>query len=347
MSDRLRKYGAMHGDRGKILVVDDTPDNLDLLNSLLTRKGFTVLTAHSGKAAIACVYQEWPELILLDICMPQMDGYAVCTALKADELTKNIPIIFISALDEVLDKIKAFKVGGIDYITKPFHGAEVVARIDTHLSIRRLQQQLETQNQRLQQEVRDREAAEPALQSANRELHRLANLDGLTQVANRRSFDTTLAKEWRRLSREENPLSLILCDVDCFKGFNDTYGHQAGDECLKQIARTITLTLKRPSDLLARYGGEEFVIVLPNTPETGAIHVAEEIRAAIHDRAIAHRSSSVRPIVTMSLGLATMIPQVECKPEYLLYAADRALYRAKVEGRDRVCIETVTLTAEP
>lgn len=346
MSDRLEKHGSMHGERGRILVVDDTPDNLDLLGSLLTRKGFKVLTANSGRAAIACVYQDWPELILLDICMPQMDGYAVCMALKADEHTKNIPIIFISALDEVLDKIKAFKVGGIDYITKPFHGAEVVARIDTHLSICRLQQQLEAQNQLLQQEVRDRIAAETALQSANRELYRLANLDGLTQVANRRSFDATLDKEWRRLSREQNPLSLILCDVDCFKGFNDTYGHQSGDECLKQIAAAMTAVLKRPSDLLARYGGEEFVIVLPNTPESGAIHVAEEIRAAIHDLALPHRRSSVRPIVTLSLGIATLIPSIDVNPEFLIYAADRALYTAKMEGRDRACVAPVPLVAE-
>lgn len=329
------------GERGKILVVDDIPDNLDLLCSLLTRKGFGVTVADSGVEALQMIKENAPDLILLDICMPQMDGYEVCQALKSNSDTKDIPVIFISALDEVLDKVKAFRVGGVDYITKPFHMAEVLARVSSHIAIHQLQRQLEEQNELLRQEIRDRLAAETALQAANQELQRLAHMDGLTQVANRRNFDSTLAQEWRRLAREQQSLSLILCDVDFFKRYNDTYGHQVGDDCLRNIASSISTALKRPSDLVARYGGEEFAVILPNTPLQGATHVAREIQAAVRALGMAHTGSSVSKFVTLSIGIASVIPLSKFSPMSLVAAADRALYRAKLEGRDRVCGEEV------
>ena len=331
-------------DRGNVLVVDDISENLDLLCSLLSRKGFQVDRATSGNMALTMIQQSSPELVLLDICMPQMDGYEVCQALKLNPETKDIPVIFISALDEVLDKVKAFKVGGVDYITKPFHTAEVIARVDLHLSLRRLQKQLEAQNDLLRQEVSDRLAAEAALQAANKELQRLAHLDGLTQVANRRSFDNCLAQEWRRLAREQQPLSLILCDVDFFKSYNDSYGHQAGDDCLRNIAGVISAVLKRPSDVVARYGGEEFAIILPNTPPEGATHVAKEIRAALQAMEITHVGSEVSQFVTLSIGIATSIPDASILPMTIVAEADQALYKAKLEGRDRIQIANNALT---
>ncbi|MEX0271824.1 diguanylate cyclase [Leptolyngbyaceae cyanobacterium UHCC 1019] len=326
-------------NQNTILIVDDVTDNVDLLRSLLTRQGFSTQSAPNGAIALELAESTLPELVLLDICMPQMDGYQVCEKLKANPATRDIPIIFISALDELPDKIKAFKLGGVDYITKPFHSMEVVARIELHLSLRRLQQQLEQQNERLRAEVRDRRAAETALQLANQELQRLAHLDGLTQVANRRGFDNCLAHEWRRLSREQQPLALVLCDVDCFKRFNDTYGHQAGDQCLRQIAGAIGLATKRPGDLVARYGGEEFAVILPNTPTQGALKVADDIQLAIADLKIAHQGSLVSQFVTMSLGVAVITPLLDVSSIHLVTAADRALYRAKAEGRDRVVLE--------
>jgi len=334
------------GKQGKILVVDDTPENLELLCRILSRKGFHVSLAETGQQALELVHQDAPEIILLDVCMPKMDGYEVCQALKQDFATKDIPIIFVSAMDEVLDKIEAFRVGGIDYITKPFHAAEVIMRVDIHLALRRLQCQLDVQNDRLRQEIHDRLAAEMLLQAANQELHRLAHMDGLTQVANRRSFDSCLAQEWRRLAREQQPLTLVLCDVDFFKRYNDTYGHQAGDDCLRNIASAVSTVLKRPGDLASRYGGEEFAVILPNTPLDGAFHVAAEIQAAVRALEMAHRASSIRSFVTLSIGVATVIPHIEFSPMTLLAAADRALYKAKQEGRDRTCIEEVHFRME-
>ena len=322
-----------------ILIVDDVPDNIDLLRSLLTRRGFSTQSAPNGEIALALVESTLPELILLDVCMPYMDGYQVCEKLKANPATKDIPIIFGSALDDLPGKIKAFKVGGVDYITKPFHSTEVIARIELHLSLRRLQKQLEQQNERLRDEIRDRRAAETALQLANQELQRLAHLDGLTQVANRRGFDSSLSYEWRRLAREQQPLALVLCDVDCFKRFNDTYGHQSGDECLRQIAGAISVATKRPGDLVARYGGEEFAVILPNTPTQGALKVAKDIRRAIADLNIAHQGSLVSQFVTISIGVAVITPLADVSSIHLVTAADRALYRAKAEGRDRVVLE--------
>jgi diguanylate cyclase (GGDEF)-like protein len=320
-----------------ILIVDDQPVNLRLLSNLLESRGYEVRAVTSGKMALTVVQRAHPDLILLDICMPEMDGFAVCQALKADPSTRDIPVIFVSALNEVLDKVRAFEIGGVDYITKPFHLAEVMARVETHLTLKRLRQQLQEQNERLKAEMRDRLAAEAALQAANQELERLASLDGLTQVANRRSFDHRLEMEWRRLSRDHSPLSLVLCDVDHFKHYNDYYGHQAGDTCLQQIARAIEQCTQRTADLVARYGGEEFAVVLPHTDLEGAQHIASMIQQRIAALQLTHARHPSSPVVTLSMGIASICPKPELEPSELVAAADRALYEAKHHGRDRYC----------
>lgn len=348
-------------NRGNILAIDDTPNNLRLLASILTVLGYKVRSVTEGQMALTAAQASPPDLILLDINMPEMDGYEVCQQLKSDPRTKDIPIVFISALDEVADKVKAFEVGGVDYITKPFQTEEVLARVENQLALQRLKRQLVEQNEQLQREIRDRKiaeaallaaneelqreihtrlSAEAALQAANQELQRLAYLDGLTQLANRLHFDKCLSQEWRRLAREQLPLSLILCDIDFFKAFNDTYGHPAGDACLRSVADLIRNVVKRPGDLVARYGGEEFAIILPNTPLAGAMQVAVEIQASMRQLQLAHSASTVSQYVTLSLGLAEVVPMVGVDPDRLLDAADRALYLAKTEGRDRI------LTAE-
>lgn len=326
-------------NQSTILIVDDVPENVELLRSLLTRKGFRTQSAADGAIAVALAESTLPDLILLDVCMPYMNGYQVCEKLKANPKTKDIPIIFISSFDDGSDKIKAFELGGVDYITKPFHGMEVIARIKLHLSLRQLQRQLEQQNERLREEVRDRRVAEIALQIANHELRRLAHLDGLTKVANRRGFDNSLADEWLRLAREQQPLALALCDVDFFRRFNDTYGYQAGDQCLRQVAGAIEKAIKRPGDLVARYGSEEFAVILPNTPTQGALKVAENIQSAIAQLKIAHQGSSVSKFVTLSIGVAVITPLSDVSSMHLVTAADRALYRAKTKGRDRIVLE--------
>ena len=519
----------MNSDRdptllGDILVVDDTPDNLRVLSKMLTEQGYEVRKVISGELALKVARNAPPDLILLDILMSGLNGYEVCSLLKANVQTADIPIIFISALDDVFDKLKAFEVGGVDYITKPFQSAEVLARVKNQLTIRylhrKLQQQnhfLEQQNELLQQEIEERQRAEAetslllkttqaissaedfhsalevtlrqvcetigwdfgeawipsedgttleqsqggyaleeklqkfrdrsqhlkffpdvglpgrvwtskqpewivditiqqdqlfsrvdialevglkaalgipivldrqvlailvffkkeklkpserlielvnsiatqlasliqrkkaesALKKVNLELERLATLDELTGVANRRQFNQYLNKEWRRLAREKQPLSLILCDIDYFKSYNDTYGHLAGDFCLQQVAQVISHTIKRPGDIVARYGGEEFVIILPNTHAEGALQVAENIRREVENLKIIHAESAVNNYITLSGGVASLVPQNQFVNSLLIAVADKALYEAKEQGRNRAIIKNFeTLSSE-
>ncbi len=184
------------------------------------------------------------------------------------------------------------------------------------------------------------EQARLLLKEANQELVQLASQDGLTQVANRRKFDQYLDEKWQELARERSPLSLVLCDVDCFKAYNDTYGHQMGDDCLQRVAGAIRETVTRPGDLVSRYGGEEFAVILPNTPTTGAMQIAEEIRSAVKGLGMKHKKSVVCPYVTLSLGVASVLPAYggSASPILLIAAADKALYKAKEHGRDRVIL---------
>jgi diguanylate cyclase (GGDEF)-like protein len=205
-----------------------------------------------------------------------------------------------------------------------------------------LEQTVNDRTQALQAEIQQRASAERQLQTANRQLQDLAYRDGLTQIANRRYFDQRLAEEWFRLKREQQPIALILCDVDHFKTYNDSYGHQQGDDCLRAVAQAIAQAIKRPPDLVARYGGEEFVIILPNTNLAGAIAVASRVRDEIHQLGLPHRASSVGNQVTMSLGVASQIPSDSTTAEALLEQADQALYQAKQTGRDRVCSQAMT-----
>jgi diguanylate cyclase (GGDEF)-like protein/PAS domain S-box-containing protein len=195
-------------------------------------------------------------------------------------------------------------------------------------------------------DITERKYAEDTLKEANERLERLSSSDGLTQVANRRCFDQTLEREWNRLKRTKEPLSLIMCDVDFFKLFNDTYGHQGGDDCLRSVAKALSESARRGGDFIARYGGEEFVVVLPATEAEGALNVAEKIRLAVELLAIEHSKSQVAPHVTLSLGVATIIPRDEGTPKLLIKCADNALYTAKSSGRNRVivweCREDVT-----
>ncbi|WP_373534129.1 diguanylate cyclase domain-containing protein [Microcoleus sp.] len=443
-------------NKGNILIVDDLLENLQLLSNALLKLGYTVRSVTSGRMALKTVKVKRPDVILLDVKMPEMDGYQVCRALKADAELRQIPVIFISALDDVFDKVTAFELGAIDYITKPFQIEEVVARLENQLTIQRQQQLLEQENikrreaeevlyqsrallasvlnssldgiaamqavrnpetgeiedfrclvvnpviarafKRSREEmigklvlkkflnnidlelfnrfvnivetgeslehdfyyesgkscwfhfvavklgdgfsvtIRDitaRKQIELALQDANKKLEELANLDGLTQVANRRCFNNRFLSEWQRLARENQPLSLILLDVDKFKSYNDYYGHLAGDDCLIRIGQILQKVVSRPTDLAARYGGEEFVTLLPNTDLEGGIKVAQNIQQEIHNLAIPHAESDVKEIVTVSLGISSLIPRLEVQPDTLVAYADKALYDAKQQGRDR------------
>lgn len=330
--------------KANILVVDDQPDNLRVLSSMLKERGYSVRKALSGHMALTACQTEPPDLVLLDINMPEMDGYEVCACLKADEKTRDISVIFISVLDDVFDKIKAFRVGGIDYITKPFQTEEVVIRVENQLTIKQLQirlkqknRLLEEQNALLLQEIEKRRLTEAALQKANEQLKQLACSDSLTGISNRRYFDEYLQREWQRAAREQIPLSLILGDIDYFKSYNDTYGHQAGDDCLKQVAGAIRRAVKRPADLVARYGGEEFAVLLPNTSSAGAVHVAQMIQLEVQRLNIVHSPFCASKHITLSLGISTIIPSPQILPAVLISDTDKALYEAKAQGRNQYC----------
>lgn len=481
-----------------ILVVDDKTNNLQLLSRYLENDNYNILIAQSGKKAIHIAEAISPDLILLDVMMPKINGFKVCRRLKSKSQTKDIPIIFMTALAETKNKVQGFELGAVDYITKPVEKEELIARVKTHLSLRDLYQSslkdaaqrkllfeisdrirrsldltiiLETatkeirtllncdfvgltslNNQKVAIKayspvegveidsqksfpydyfcpsqdkyqsylrghievieqpssqdsfgagslsnlssrlivpilikdtnyiegffssaedtmftsnilygwlIADRYSPEHSWQSdeidllrelttqlaigikqglLHEQLSQLALLDSLTRVYNRRSFDRQLKREWGRHKRVPAPLSLIMCDVDCFKIYNDAYGHQQGDKCLQQIAKAISSALKRPGDLLARYGGEEFVVILPQTTQSGAAKVGEMIRSAVKALEIPHHNSLVDSVVTVSLGVASTIPNAVDNPQLLIEAADLALYQAKDRGRDCVAV---------
>jgi diguanylate cyclase (GGDEF)-like protein len=314
--------------KGDILIVDDNPVNLDLLSGMLLDRGFRVRVATNGRRALSAAKSAIPDLVMLDINMPEMDGYEVCRQMKDDVLTRDVPVIFISALDNALDKVKAFSTGGADYVTKPFQFEEVLARIEIQLKISRLQKEMERKNAEM-------EHSNLQLERANRMLRALSYLDGLTGIANRRHFEESLDQEWRRAVRTGSPLSLLMVDIDRFKALNDAYGHQYGDDCLRQVAATFADTLKRAGDLAARYGGEEFAVVLPATELAGAAAIAEIIRARVEELGISH-DQSPSGVVTVSVGAATCIPNESRAATTLIDLADRSLYQAKHDGRNRV-----------
>ncbi len=296
-----------------ILVVDDEPSNIHALGALL-RGEYRIQVANSGEKALAMVRnpkQRSPDLVLLDIQMPGIDGYEVCRRLKQDPATSTIAIIFVTARDSGSDEELGLNLGAVDYIAKPFKPAIVRARVRTHMNLKRKTDLLE----------------------------RYARLDGLTGIPNRRDFDETFDTEIRQSLRDSRPLSLIMIDIDYFKSFNDHYGHGAGDQCLQKVARALSGGLLRPTDRVFRYGGEEFIALLPDTDTNGSLDVANRMRTLMEGLAIRHANSSVAPVVTLSLGIATlepkpgMTPEAECQS--LLKRADEALYAAKWAGRNQ------------
>lgn len=294
--------------RQKILIVEDESINLDLLSSIL-RDDYQLILEKSGSKALARAEKQQPDLILLDIVLPDLDGFSVITALKNNDRTKEIPVIFISSLKEVSDEEMGLMLGAVDYITKPYNAAIVKARVKT-------QMKLVTQVKLLE---------------------RIALLDGLTEIPNRRSFTERFLQEWERAVRNHSALSLVMIDVDFFKQYNDNYGHGMGDEALKTIAHTLSARVQRSDDFLARIGGEEFAIILPDTDAIGGISFAEKLRAAIEMLKIPHDYSVIHPNLTISLGGATVMPVNDSSHLFLYEEADRMLYQAKEKGRNRVC----------
>jgi diguanylate cyclase (GGDEF)-like protein len=310
----------------KILVVDDDGFVRDMLGEILLSGGHQVTSAVSGQDALSRLTQDRGiELIISDMDMPGMSGLELLRAVR--ENGDATPVIFLTGNQEIRVAIEALKKGANDYILKDEHIEDTVAiAIGNVMELHRLKME----NLRL---VED-------LARKNCELERLTLLDGLTGVANRRYFEKTIQQEWSRAVRERAPIAVVMVDIDCFKAYNDTYGHQQGDGCLRQVAAALSAGLKRPSDFIARYGGEEFVAVLPDTGLEGARQLAEAMRENVARLAREHRASSVCGHVTASLGVASVVPGREASYEELVKIADEALYAAKQQGRNRTSAAT-------
>lgn len=318
-------------DKISILVVDDLIENLELLRSILGDERTRVFTASNGKDALRLVKDNPPDLILLDIKMPDMDGYEVCRRLKNNQSTSDIPIIFISAIVEDLDMIKAFNLGAVDFISKPYRAGVVRARVKIQLSHYKAIKALESMNRQLTHEIIKRKKLE-------KELRELSRIDELTQLSNRRAFDEEMMTEWRRSMRTKSHVTLLMLDVDYFKKLNDSAGHQTGDKFLIQLGYILKKYSRRFLDTAARYGGEEFAVILSETKEEDGLKVAEMIRRDVDRMKFNHSNSDVSDHVTVSIGVAGCIPEIGSHEEELIEKADKALYKAKEEGRNRVIL---------
>ena len=418
-----------------ILIVDDAPDSLGLLQEIMREQGYQTFVANTGKRALDIAARVQPDLILLDVLLPDLDGLEICRRLKRQPDTAHIPVIFVSACGETEDIVAGFDTGAVDYISKPIRMAEVCARVGAHLRFRSNSVNQKQQTDRLQMildgmdeglvlvdgggrivyanPASERIVAHSARQLAGialaqllaapasedyaayfadlddpdlaarcrgtREvlvhqhdgslramdlsltpmagseplfvallhdithhkqsetaLQRAALVDPLTRIANRRHFDSALEKEWQRAIRSGQPLSLIVLDVDHFKGYNDSLGHAAGDQCLQMVAEVLQEHAVRPTDLAARYGGEEFVVLLAETAGEGAAGLAEAIRVHIERLAMPNPRSTTSDVVTVSVGVATIVPTLFDDLRSFFIAADRAMYEAKSAGRNQV-----------
>ncbi len=296
------------GSKARILIVDDEKVNLKVLGYLL-KEDYTPVLATSGAQALKHAFGDSPpDLILLDVVMPEMGGYEVIKSLKNNEKTKDIPVIFITALSSIEDEEQGLKLGAMDYITKPLSPPIVKMRIRNQLRI--------VHQYKL--------------------LDQLAYLDGLTEISNRRRFEEMYRTEWIRSARNGSPLSLAMVDVDYFKQYNDNYGHAMGDLALQRIAQALDGALKRPADLIARYGGEEFVFLLPEADAAAAKVVAERALKEVVNLKIPHQHSQVADYISVSIGLVTIYKMDNSKPEGFLNIADKNLYLAKQGGRNRI-----------
>ena len=289
-----------------ILIVDDVPESIEILGEVLG-DSYDIRYSFSGEEAISSAEEMAPDLILLDVMLPDMDGMEVCARLKENDATRDVPVIFITAKSGPEAETMAFAAGAVDFVSKPVNPATLRARVKVQLALKAGYERMKTE----------------------------ARIDGLTGVANRRYFDQSIDLEWRNCRRLQLPLAVLMIDLDHFKHYNDCYGHQAGDECLRAVAKAIAATVGRPHDLVARYGGEEFVCLLPGANLPGGLLKARQMRDAVFALDIAHAGSPVASVVTLSIGVAATVPDEHSSPAELLAQADEHLYTAKRSGRNQ------------
>lgn len=292
----------------KLLIIDDNRLETCILTDILS-EDYNIITAPTGKEGLKKAFEEMPVIILLDIVMPGMDGFEILKQLKDSELTKDIPVIFLTALTDEKTEEKGFLNGAIDYIRKPYNPNIVKARVWRHAQLYLYMKAIESKMQ----------------------------LDGLTGLYNRSAFETKLQSWWYKAITESVPISFCIVDIDYFKMVNDTYGHGEGDNVLRKTSRLMEANFNNENQFVARYGGEEFVIVLYNVGEEEGKKLAEKLRIDIHDLGIPNRNSKAEPVLTISIGGRTEIPSQYSTIEDMVEKADIMLYKAKENGRNQVC----------
>lgn len=306
----------------KVLIADDARVMRFATMRILHRLGLEAVEAEDGIQALEKFTSESPDLVLMDVQMPGMDGLEVVRRIRELSKERWVPVIFLTSMEDDEDFGRGIEAGGDDYLTKPVSPVVLEAKIRAM--------------RRLDDMRRELTAVTLELREANERLSRLSQQDGLTGLANRRRFDLDLARELARSRRDKLPLSLLIADIDHFKRYNDSYGHPAGDECLRRVAAALRTAFRRPLDVVARYGGEEFAVILPDTAEEAARHCAEEAMRALAELAIEHNDSPAAAVVTLSAGISGCVPECDLLPEALVERADRALYAAKHAGRNRI-----------
>ncbi|HEX2011344.1 MAG TPA: diguanylate cyclase, partial [Roseateles sp.] len=310
--DNAFDLDALLGRRPRLLLVDDQPLNIQALHQVFAAD-CQVFMATGGEAALTLALEQQPDLMLLDVQMPGLDGFAVCRRLKTDPALAalaHVPVIFVTAHQDAEAETRGLSEGAVDFISKPFNPAVVRARVHTHLTLK------------LQSDL----------------LRQMAFIDGLTGLYNRRCFDERFEAERQRARRNAQPLAVLLLDVDFFKNYNDHYGHLAGDDALRSVALALRSSLKRPGDLPCRYGGEEFAVLLPETDRDGAQEVAEQLERAVRGLGLPHANSAAAPVLTISLGGVVGVPGATDDGAEMLACADRQLYEAKARGRARALL---------
>lgn len=314
----------------RVLLVDDQVIIAEAIRRMLADEvDIEFHYVASAEAALQTAVQLKPTVILQDLVMPTIDGFELVHQFRAHPDTQDTPVILLSAKEDPKLKAQGFNVGANDYLVKLPDRLELIARIRYHSAayINRLQRD---------DAFRFLRESQQKLADANIELQKLAALDGLTGIANRRRFDEALRNEWNRAQRDKRPLSVMMCDIDMFKMYNDTHGHLAGDLCLKKVAAVLTGSLKRPADLAARFGGEEFILLLPDTDQAGATVVATHCLKKIEELGLENPQSPFSKVITASIGLSTLTPERDSQCEDLIDLADRAMYQAKERGRNQI-----------
>lgn len=321
-----------------LLLVDDRPENLLTLESLLDHPDFNIIKAASGSQALEKMLENDIALVLLDVFMPDMDGYETAELMRSNKRTKHIPIIFVTAEQAERDHIfKGYDAGAVDYLMKPIAPRVLQSKVSIFLEIHRQKLELEEKTRELNGKVVELEELQQQLEEKNKQLKVISNVDALTGIYNRRYFNEIIEREWSRSKRNHSILSLILMDIDHFKAYNDTYGHSAGDTALKAVANAISRPVKRKIDTIARYGGEEFVAVLPETGKEGALALGKRMMDSVRTMKLEHKGYPEKGYLTISMGIYSVVPDDNISYINIINSADNALYAAKADGRD--CIK--------